>query len=393
MNMSIVKNNIKAFIGLWMFSICSVNLYAESFQPNENTVLLKVKKIDLAKKYKEKMNSNLKNINKIVRLTKDIIEKAKVSNDDMLYGEIEAVLVENKIIVENSEQLKLYFSKLLQHRHAFKAALDYLESNNSVDANLTRAVILTNIGQYKKASYECKKLIGKSSLLLASTCLLHAESFQGKLLSSYTRLKNVLNNFQEEDKVLKVWAMTALADMANRLGNKNKALLYFSASNKLTPNNAHIMSEMIDVLHALNEQSMIQEILKNDHADIKLNLRYLRSLMITQSYNHSLHHKDLKRLNESILLMELRQDERHYDTRAEYYTWIRLDSKKSYYWAKKNWQVTRTPAAARLLVVSEQNVKDSDAIKDVSHWVGNNKIEDSYLLKLLSDKLHQDELT
>jgi len=393
MSMSIYKKNIKAFVGLWVFSICSVNLYAGSFQPNENTVLLKVTKIDLAKKYREKVNSNLNDINEVTRLTKEIIEKAKVGNDDLLYGKIEAVLIENKVLVENNEQLKLFLSKLLQHRHAFKAALNYLKNNDSVDANLTRAVILMNIGQYKKASNECKKLIGKSSLLLASTCLLHAESLQGKLVASYTSLKKVLNNTQEEDETLKIWAMTALADMANRLGNKKESLFYFSISNELAPNDAHIMSEWIDVLHNLNEQSMIQEILKNNHADIRLNLRYLRSLMLTQSYNHSLHHKNLKRLGESVMLMELRQDKRHYDTRAEYYTWINIDPEKAYFWAKKSWQVTRTPTAAKLLVLTSRSVNNNDVVKFVKNWVETKKIEDSFLLRLLSDNSYQDLMT
>ena len=83
------------------------------------------------------------------------------------------------------------------------------------------------------------------------------------------------------------------------------------------------------------------------------------------------------------MLTELRQDKRHYDTRAEYYLWIKKDSAKALHWAKINWEVSKTPAAASLLTMASKISGDIQSINEVRAWLRTSKVEDDNLESLL----------
>lgn len=172
---------------------------------------------------------------------------ARETNNSLLFGKVEAVLMKNTNIVNANKILKIYYADVLQQRHAFFEALNKIEKINTPEANVLRATIYINLGKYKKASSECKKLIGKADLLVASTCLLHAESYQGNLLQSLSTLKKITNQFKHNSNLIPAWTLTALADMSDRLGDNNSSINYYQIASKANPNNVHVVSEMTDV--------------------------------------------------------------------------------------------------------------------------------------------------
>jgi len=369
---------IKTLYKITVFVILSLSQssYASEFYPKDNDVLLTIDKIDIVSTYKKIINANKGDVQVLKHATKEAIQQAKDSNDTLLFGEIEAVLIKNQEMVLKNDALKTYMADLLQNRHAFDEAKLLLRGIPSTEAALMRAVLFTNLGEYDAAAKDCKKVFGRANILLASTCVLHAKSFNGSLESNYNALTRILKNHTEETELIKLWTITALADMANRLGRTEESLEYYNEAYLIKIDDAHLLSNWVDVLFQNNAHDEIIFLLKDNHRDIRLNLRYLRSLKLAGYFDSSKHGDDLEALNQEIRITELRKDRRHYDTRAEYYRWINIKPEQAQFWARKNWRAVKTPASAKLLFITSKIINDSQEINDLVKWFEENKIED-----------------
>ena len=365
---------------------------AAPYYPNENDVVFKLNK------YK---NYNLGNVSfksekmdaaELLIQTRKLMTFAKETNNPLVFGKVEALLINNKNTVETNDKLKTVYADVLQKRHAFSDAIHKIKNINTSEANLLRATIYVNLGEYKKASAECKKLLGNIDLLVASTCLLHTDSYQGNLLQSFIALKKISYRFKENKQINSAWTLTALADMSSRLGDADSSIKYYQEAVENNPTNAHVLSEMVDVLYKNNQQDKIIKTLENNHSDIRLSLRYFRSMILQDKLKDS-HLSELVKLKESVSLLELRKDQRHYDTRAEYYIWIEANPEKALFWAEKNWQVSQTPTSATLLiqaVKSNKNIflqKHSKLTKEVYRWIKENNVEDESLMRIIKNMI------
>jgi len=375
------KRYIKKTLFITMLALSNI-AESSSYIPKDDFILLEVPETNLVAVYRNKINNNPNDVQLLASLINELIEQAKKQNSDLLFGQIESMLAKNRRILETNDKLRILYADVLQHRHAFDKAKKYLEKIDESNAILIRATIYQNLGEYSNASRECKNLVGRINIFVASTCLIHARSYQGNLNHSYNALKKISRNIQ--DPLNKLWSITALAEMAYRNGNSDESLDYYQQANKISPDNKHILSEWVDVLYSENKQSEILALLEDNHSDMRLNIRYLRSIFETSKYVEADHKKDFQDLSNAITLTELRKDQRHYDTRAEYYLWIKRDSDKALSWANKNWNVSKTPAAARLLFMTSKMSGDISLLKEIKKWMVSSNIEDSHLEKLFS---------
>jgi len=354
--------------------------------------MLKLEETSLLRYYRNKLENDPTNINLLITATKELIAKAKNDNSDLLFGNIESILMQYEKVVLSNDKLKIIYASVLQYRHAFNKAKKYLNKINSDEANLMRATIHQNLGEYVLASNECRKLVGVIDLLIASTCVVHARSYQGKLKQSYASLKKIEEFFSKIDKRNHSWTITALAEMAERLGYYDSSEKYYQQAHLLNPKNYHVISEWVDVLSIKNRHKEIIELLEHKYDDIRLNLRYQRALIATNFFDYSKHTVVLNKLREAIAIIELREDKRHYDTRAEYYLWINSNPEKALHWAKRNWSVSKIPKSARLLLLSANISNNMEAKNTVLDWYKINKIED-YVLRGLISRIVSHEVT
>lgn len=361
---------------------------SSAYIPNNNFVVFETPKTNLVNTYRNKINNNKGNITILVESITTLLEQAKSNNSELLFGKIESLLINNLETVNKSDKLKTLYADVLQRRHAFDSALKYLENVELPKSNLMRSTLYQNLGEFAKASIECRKLIGKINIFVATTCITHARSYQGKLQSSFSSLKGLNESISESDRSTKIWSLTALAEMASRAGESDLSLKYYLQANRLEPNNAHIMSEWVDVLYNFNEDTQIVSLLEGNKSEIRLKLRYLRSQYKLGNYQTIVNEKLKRELSNAISLLELRKDKRHYDTRAEYYIWIKPDAEKSLYWARQNWAVSETPVAAKLLLRAAKLGINMDAANEINEWIRKTKVEDNELDKMVVNMIN-----
>jgi len=360
-----------------LYTVVALSIYvsfsqAKPFVPDDNFVVL-----NIDKKNEYQYEQSKTEINAHV---KSLLLKAKKNQE--IYGKIESILLRNKNIVNSNNELKYYYANVLQHRHAFEKAKEIIKNVPLNKANILRANIHMNLGEYKQAEAECKKLIGKADILIVSTCILHAESYMGRLDQSYKRLKRIYKSSNESNIQYISWVLTALAEMSSRLGFYKQSINYYQKANEIIPNDSHILSERVDLLYEIKDYQKIISLLENNHRDTRLNLRYQRALNKLNMKN-----KDLERLHQDIVLLELRQDKRHYDTRAEYYIWIHRNPEKALHWARNNWSVAKTIQSAKLLLAAAVIAKDKSDIKKIRGWFRKTSVEDTSLQKTLDKAL------
>ncbi|MBN4080166.1 hypothetical protein JYT31_00740 [Beggiatoa alba] len=363
---------------------------AMPYQPEDDFLLYKVKDSSLLNSVRKRLNKNPEKLDVFIGSIKNLLKKARQKNSPLLFGEIESILRKHSDLVSKNNTLKVYLADVLQHRHAFEQAKWQLKQVNTAEANLMRASIFLNLGEYSKASKECKKLIGQTHILVASTCVLHTESYRGKLQQSYSALEKIFTQFKGENKLHQLWLITALAEMANRIGQYERSRYFYQKANDIKPGDAHILSEWVEVLYSLNKQNKIIELLEYNHQDIRLNLRYIRSLYARKK-QHEVTLKELKKLKQGITILERRQDKQHYDTRAEYAIWISLDPEQAMKWASRNWQLAKTPESAKLLLMASGLANEKKFINEIKAWIRSSKIEDFSLMEMIA-KLTSQEL-
>jgi len=129
------------------------------------------------------------------------------------------------------ERLVLLEARLLQGIHQFEQAQQHLKQIahfRSPAAYLLMADIAIQQGDVKKAKEKCEKLVGKTSFLMAFTCMVNAEFSQNaeaKILQKLEAFEAFISNARPSERQ---WFYEVLADMSLQIGNAKAALQYLS---------------------------------------------------------------------------------------------------------------------------------------------------------------------
>ena len=129
------------------------------------------------------------------------------------------------------ERLVILEARLLQGIHKFDQAQEHLKQIthfHSPAAYLLMADIAMQQGDAKRAKENCEKLVGKTSFLIAFTCIVNAEfskTAQAKLLQKLKAFEDYTSNARPAERQ---WFYEVLADMSLQLGNAEAALEYLS---------------------------------------------------------------------------------------------------------------------------------------------------------------------
>jgi tetratricopeptide (TPR) repeat protein len=279
------------------------------------------------------------------------------------------------------ERLLLHWADLLQHRHDFDQAnmilAKLLKINpGNVRARLMRAVILESSGQYGEAIKDCHAIIGRTGLLIVTTCIARIKSLNGELESSHELLQNTLsqyvaNSHQNEDDDI-VWAKTSLAEMMLRSGKWVEAKKYFDEVLQSHPRDYYLLSVYADALIDRGHHHEVVHLLQRyKHLDKLL----LRQVIAEKQINR------VNADNSHSLNVQIKQA-LHMKTRgstrmlARYYLDISNEPERALEWAKKNWKIQREPDDALLLARSLQLKPEQKTFMELQEWLSTTGLQD-----------------
>jgi uncharacterized protein (TIGR02996 family) len=268
---------------------------------------------------------------------------------------------------------------LKQSQHDFVGALADLDRLIAIapadaQARLTRATVLTVIGQYGGARRDCTSLAKLAAPLVVAACDAAPASLSGDAASAYHNLKQALER-PREAPALREWGETLAAEIAARRGDVTAAETHFLAAHALDPHDAYLRAAYADFLldqgRPRDALPLVRNETKND--SLLLRLALAEQALPDERDAFDRHRSELAARFDAA---RARGDSLHRREEARFKLMIENDPRAALALARENWNVQREPADLRVLLEAAHAADDTATIRMVDGWMATNRIQD-----------------
>ena len=284
-------------------------------------------------------------------------------------------------------RVRLLRATLLQSTHQFGPALADLKGvlaaqPDNAQAWLTQATMQTVQGDYAGATTSCAHLSNLSIELITVTCIANVGTVTGRSVKSEQLLDLTLERSANAPEELKEWALTLLAEMAQRRGDTAVAEARYKRALAMAPNDSYLLGAYADFLLDQKRAGEVLTLLRDQSRIDALLLRRALALQ-QQGGNAGALAADVKELGARFDAAALRGDTVHQREQARFELLLRRDAPTALALARKNWAVQKEPADIRIYLEAAVAARDADAAKPVIDWVTRHKIEDITAQRLI----------
>ncbi|HEX5343150.1 MAG TPA: tetratricopeptide repeat protein [Duganella sp.] len=282
--------------------------------------------------------------------------------------------------------VRLLRATVLQSTHQFSAALSDLRAVLAADpanaqAWLTQATVQTVQGDYAGATVSCARVSTLSIDLAAITCLTNVGALTGKAATSEQLLDLTLSRSPNAPDGLKVWALTLLAEMAQRRGDAATAESRFRQALDMSPHDSYLQGAYADLLLDQGRAADVLKLLQGQERIDALLLR--RALALQQAGQRRALQADIRELAARFDAAGQRGDTVHQREQARFELWLRRDVPTALALARKNWAVQKEPADLRIYLEAAAQARDAGAAKPAADWIAAHRTEDVAATRLL----------
>ena len=284
-------------------------------------------------------------------------------------------------------RVRLLRATLLQSTHQFGPALADLKGvlaaqPDNAQAWLTQATVQTVQGDYDGATASCAHLSNLSIELITVTCIANVGTVTGRSVKSEQLLDLTLERSANAPEELKEWALTLLAEMAQRRGDTAVAEARYKRALAMAPNDSYLLGAYADFLLDQKRAGEVLTLLRDQSRIDALLLRRALALQ-QQGGNAGALAADVKELGARFDAAALRGDTVHQREQARFELMLRRDATTALALAKKNWAVQKEPADIRIYLEAAVAARDAVAAKPVVDWVTQHGIEDVTAQRLI----------
>jgi tetratricopeptide (TPR) repeat protein len=319
-------------------------------------------------------------------LAQRYIALGRSETDPRYLGYAQAVLAPWWWLSAPPTQVRLLRATLLQSIHQFSPAMDDLNAVLAADsanaqAWLTRATVQTVQGDYVNATASCARLSTLSTELVAVSCIANIGAVTGRALKSEQLLDLTLERSANAPAALQVWALTLLAEMAQRRDDRNVAEKYYKRALAMAPRDSYLLGAYADFLL---EQQRPREVLALLNKQIRIDALLLRRALALQQMANQRQPlaADVKELAARFDAAMRRGDTVHQREQARFELMLRHDPATALALARKNWTVQKEPADIRIYLEAALHARDS--AQPVLDWVALNRTEDAAATRLIA---------
>ncbi|USX26956.1 hypothetical protein NHH73_01260 [Oxalobacteraceae bacterium OTU3CINTB1] len=283
--------------------------------------------------------------------------------------------------------VRLLRATLLQSTHQFGPALADLKGvlaaqPDNAQAWLTQATVQTVQGDYAGATASCAHLSALSIELITVTCIANVGTVTGRSVKSEQLLELTLERSANAPEELKEWALTLLAEMAQRRGDSAVAEARYKSALAMAPNDSYLLGAYADLLLEQKRPGEVLTLLRDQSRIDALLLRRALALQ-QQDGKSSVLAADVKELAARFDAAALRGDTVHQREQARFELLLRRDAPTALTLAKKNWAIQKEPADMRIYLEAAVAARDTAAAKPVTDWITQHKIEDVAAQRLM----------
>jgi Tfp pilus assembly protein PilF len=319
-------------------------------------------------------------------LVRRYIELGRAESDPRYFGYAEAALAPWLSVAQPSAEVLTLRATLFQNRHEFPAALEYLQralarQPRLAQAWLTRAAILEVQGQHADALNSCLPLLKLAEPLIGKVCLNSILSVSGQLDAAYRQLLTSVQAAKAPAPQDKQWALTTLAEMAERLGDANAAEQYYRQALQSQRRNGYLLATYADFLLDQKRYSDVVALLCNDTRADGLLLRLTLAEQALQLPTAQAH---IDALSARFAASRMRGDTSHQSDEARFLLHVLNQAEPALTLAQANWSVQREPRDARVfLEAAVASGKTQQSLQPLLTFLAQSKLQDARLQILI----------
>jgi len=321
-----------------------------------------------------------------VEVARRYIEVGRRDADPRYYGYAQAALGPWWNQPAPPPQVRLLRATLLQSEHRFPEALADLaaltaQQPGNAQAWLTRATVETVRADYAAATQSCARLSSLADELVTTACIANVGAMSGRLAASERLLAAVRARAGGTgDPAVGAWVLTMLAEMAQRRGAADVAEARFRDALRLTPRDTYLLGAYADFLLDTGRRGEAAALLAPHTRVDGLLLRH--ALAAHQA-------PELAELAARFDAGERRGDGVHLREQARFELALRGDARRALAIARRNWDVQKETADARILLEAALAARDVAAARPVLDWMRSAHVEDVQLARLAAQFSNQ----
>ena len=312
-------------------------------------------------------------------------ELGRITGDPRYAGYAQAALAPWWGFERAPQEVLVLRAALHQRMHQFDLALadlaTVLNTNpRNVQARLMRATVQQVQGAYDEASRECRALQRLTQELVWTACLANVNSVTGELRQSYELLHSVFARNPVAEPRVRSWVLTSLAEMATRAGMAQEAEAHFRAALAVDPADYYVLGAYADYLLDNGRPSEVLALVRDKAAADPLLLRYALALQVQRSTELPVY---VEQLRDRFAASRLREDRVHLREEARFTLHLLNAPEEALKLAQENWQVQKEPSDIRVLLEAALAASDAATVAVVTDWLGNCRLEDVQLSRLM----------
>ena len=213
--------------------------------------------------------SDPENLKTSLALARSYIQKSRAESDPRYLGFAQATLTPWWNLPQPPVEVLVLRATIRQSTHDFNAALADLDLALKADpthaqAWLTRAIILQVRGEYEAARKACLPLFRLTSELVTVTCASSIASLNGEASQSYELLRRVYQHNLSAVSNERLWSLTVMAEIADRLGRAGEAESHFNQALALDQRDGYLLGAYADFLLDQERPREVINLLQNE---------------------------------------------------------------------------------------------------------------------------------
>ena len=281
-------------------------------------------------------------------------------------------------------QLRIVRGMLRQYKHDFPGALaDLAEAVSAdpaqVEAHAWRAAIHMVQANYQQARADCLALQPHASELFATGCLAYVDATTGRIRAAYETLSATLQRHPEAPPETRLWNLTRLAEMAQRMGEPRTAENHFRTALSLDLTDNFLLAAYADFLLAENRPSEVIALLKNW---VRSDTLLLRLALAEKALGLPAAAQHIQALDDRFAAGALRGEQLHLQEEARFRLQLKGDPAGALRVAAENWRTQREPRDATILVEAAVAARSPQSAQPALEWLEASRFEDPGLARL-----------
>ena len=380
----------------WVMLLSPFWANSEPFVPREGSqVLERVRNgptDEGASKLRElhaRLAGDLNNLELASQFARECIDRNRRESNPKYLGRAQAALAPWWNAINPPAEALILRATIRQAQHEFRGALADLDlalrqRPRDAQAWLTRATVLTVLGDYPAARRACFPLAQLAPGLLALSAAANVSCLSGDAEGGCSALREALNSYPHPDSTERIWALTIHGEASARLGHWHEAENSFKAALSIDPHDCYVLAAYADLLldqgRAREVVSLLREYRRIDGLLLRLALAEAQIDRTSRSFRMA-----VESLESRFEAGRLRGDFLHLREQARFLLQLRSSPAEALRAARENWQVQHEPADARLLLECARAARDAAAAEPVMAFLRVSHLQDVRLQQLTAE--------